>query len=146
MELTVYLAGEIHTDWREELMQACKGLPVDFLGPVTEHSASDKVGAEILGEESDPFWFDHKSAKINAIRTKTAIERADMVVVRFGEKYRQWNAAFDAGQAASLGTPYVVIHGEDHRHALKEVDAQAFAVCDEISQAAEILRYVCEQK
>ncbi len=148
MKLTVYLSGEIHSDWREVIMRECenKNLPVEFLTPVTVHEASDEVGVRILGGEEKKFWFDHKAAKINAIRIRTGLQRADLVVVKFGEKYRQWNAAFDAGQAAALGKPYIVIHPEEFTHALKEVDAQAMAVAQTAMQAVEIIEYVTTQK
>lgn len=139
----VYLSGEIHTDWRETIEKAVAdaGLPVEFSGPVTDHSSSDDCGAAILGNEDDPFWYDHKGAKVNAIRTRTLIGNADVVVVRFGEKYKQWNAAFDAGYASALGKPLITVHGEDHRHALKEVDAAALAVAESPEQVARILQY-----
>ena len=140
----VYLSGEIHTDWREQIEEGAHkaGLPVRFTSPVTDHAASDDCGVAILGEESDDFWKDHKGAKVNAIRTRTLIDRADIVVVRFGDKYRQWNAAFDAGYAAALGKPLVVLHAPDHTHALKEVDAAALAVAEEPEQVVKILEYV----
>lgn len=143
---TVYLSGEIHTDWRQRIIEASDeaGLPIEFVSPVTVHEDSDDVGAVILGEEEKPFWRDHKAAKINAIRTRTLIERADLVVVRFGEKYRQWNAAFDAGYAAALGTPVVTLRDDSLTHAMKEVDAAALATCTEPEQVAEILAYVIE--
>ncbi|MEM7268669.1 MAG: YtoQ family protein [Pseudomonadota bacterium] len=144
MRYQVYLSGEIHTDWRDEIMKgaAAKGLPVDFSSPVLDHGASDDCGVSILGEEPDKFWHDHKGAKLNAIRTRTAIEKADVVVVRFGEKYKQWNAAFDAGMAAALGKAMIVLHGADHQHALKEVDAAALAVAERPDQVVEMLDYV----
>ena len=142
MTLNVYLSGEIHTDWREEIMAGAKGLDVAFSGPVTDHAASDDCGVAILGGEQNKFWHDHKGAKLNAIRTRKGIEEADVVVVRFGEKYKQWNAAFDAGYAAALGKSLVVLHGPDHAHALKEVDAAALAVAEEPRQVVEMLRYV----
>jgi len=144
MELTVYLAGEIHSGWREEIMSGvvAAGLPVEILAPVTDHSASDDVGVEILGAEEKPFWKDHKGASINAIRTRTAIERADVVVARFGDQYRQWIAAFEAGQAVALGCHLIVMHDESLTHALKEVDAAAMAVVETPGQVVEILRYV----
>ena len=140
----LYLSGEIHTDWREEIANGVKAasLPVELTGPVTHHEASDDCGVAILGSESDKFWHDHKGAQLNAIRTRTLIAEADVVVVRFGEKYRQWNAAFDAGYAAALGKPMIVMHGADHQHALKEVDAAALAVTETPAQAIDILRYV----
>jgi YtoQ family protein len=142
MTLNVYLSGEIHTDWREEIMAGAKGLDVAFSGPVTDHAASDDCGVAILGAEESKFWHDHKGAKLNAIRTRKGIEEADVVVVRFGEKYKQWNAAFDAGFAAALGKSLVVLHGPEHAHALKEVDAAALAVAEAPRQVVEILRYV----
>ena len=145
-ELTVYLSGEIHTDWRERIETGAAGadLPVEFLGPVTDHASSDECGVEILGGEDSSFWKDHKGAKLNAIRTRTMIERADVVVVRFGEKYRQWNAAFDAGYAAALGTPVVTLHDSDLTHALKEVDGAALATAETPEQVVRILKYVIE--
>lgn len=144
MHYSVYLAGEIHTDWREALISASDGLPVSFSAPVTDHAASDDCGVAILGAEDIKFWHDHKGAKLNAIRTRKAIEEADIVVVRFGEKYKQWNAAFDAGYAAALGKSLIVMHGADHQHALKEVDAAALAVVETPGQVAQILRYVVD--
>jgi len=144
MELIVYLAGEIHSNWREELIDGVEemGLPVEFLSPVTDHSASDDVGVAILGSEEKDFWKDHKGAQINSIRTRTAIERCDLVVVKFGEKYRQWNAAFDAGYAAALGKQLIVIHPPEFTHALKELDGAAQAVAQTSAQVVEILEYV----
>lgn len=146
MSLKVYLSGEIHSDWREQIVDGASGLDVDFSGPVTDHAASDDCGVAILGAEADKFWHDNKGAKVNAIRTRLGIEGADVVVVRFGEKYKQWNAAFDAGYAAALGKSLIVLHGADHQHALKEVDAAALAVAEEPRQVVEILRYVLTGK
>jgi YtoQ family protein len=142
MSLKVYLSGEIHTDWREQIIEGASALQVTFSGPVTDHDASDDCGVAILGAEENKFWHDHKGAKMNAIRTRKGIEEADIVVVRFGEKYKQWNAAFDAGYAAALGKSLIVLHGPEHQHALKEVDAAALAVAEEPRQVVEILRYV----
>ena len=142
MTLNVYLSGEIHTDWREQIIEGAKGLDVFFSAPVTDHDASDDCGVAILGEEPNKYWHDHKGAMVNAIRTRKGIEDADVVVVRFGEKYRQWNAAFDAGYAAAKGKSLVVLQMPEHDHALKEVDAAALAVAREPEQVVEILRYV----
>lgn len=147
-EWSVYLSGEIHSDWRQRIEAGAEAadLPITFLAPVTDHAASDDCGAAILGEEDAPFWRDHKAAKINAIRTRRAIEMADVVVVRFGDKYRQWNAAFDAGFAAAMGTPLITLHDAALTHALKEVDGAALAVCETPEQVVAILRYVITQK
>ncbi|MEO9615537.1 MAG: YtoQ family protein [Nitratireductor sp.] len=142
MQLNVYLAGEIHTDWRETIVTACEGLDIDWFGPVTDHDASDDCGVEIFGAESDKFWHDRKGALLNAVRIRTGIERADVLVVCFGEKYRQWNAAFDAGYAAALGKPIIVLHPPEFDHALKEVDAAANAVARTPAEVARALRYL----
>ena len=140
--LTVYLSGEIHTDWRDQIVSGANDLNVIFTGPVTDHEASDDCGVAIMGPEVDKFWHDNKGARLNAIRTRKGIEDAGIVVVRFGEKYKQWNAAFDAGYAAALGKSLVVMHGAEHQHALKEVDAAALAVVESPNQVVEILNYV----
>ncbi|ATG38752.1 YtoQ family protein [Phaeobacter piscinae] len=142
MTLSIYLSGEIHTDWRDQIIAGAKDLDVQFSSPVTDHDASDDCGVAILGAEPNKFWHDHKGAKINAIRTRKGIEEADIVVVRFGEKYKQWNAAFDAGYAAALGKSLIVLSQDEHQHALKEVHAVALAVAKEPAQVVEILRYV----
>lgn len=142
MTLKVYLSGEIHTDWRDCIIQGAGDLDVSFSGPVTDHDASDDCGVAILGQEDSKFWHDHKGARINAIRTRRGIAEADIVVVRFGEKYRQWNAAFDAGIASALGKSLIILHGPEHQHALKEIDAAALAVAQEPEQVVQILRYV----
>jgi YtoQ family protein len=146
MSLTVYLSGEIHTDWRQQIEQGCvdHDLDVTFTAPVTDHPASDAAG-DMLGAEDNNFWRDHKSAKVNAIRTKTLIEQCDLAVVRFGDKYKQWNAAFDAGFCAALGTPYITLHDADIIHPLKEVDAAAMAWATTPQQVIEILVYVTSQ-
>ena len=140
---TVYLSGEIHSDWRERIMEGARqgDLPIKFLSPVTDHASSDDCGAHILGEEDNPFWRDHKGAKVNAIRTRTYIEKSDVVVVRFGDKYRQWNAAFDAGYAAALGKPIITLHDPELTHALKEVDGAALATARTPEQVVAMLKY-----
>jgi YtoQ family protein len=144
MAWTVYLSGEIHSDWRERIERGARdaSLDVTFTAPVTDHAASDDCGVAILGDEEQAFWKDAKGAGVNAIRTRTLLSAADVVVVRFGEQYRQWNAAFDAGYAAALGTPLITLHPPEHDHALKEVDRAALAVTREPEQVVAILRYV----
>jgi YtoQ family protein len=140
----VYLSGEIHSDWREQIEAGTReaGLPVSFSAPVTDHAASDDAGTGTLGDESDSFWRDHKGAGVNAIRTQTLIRNADIAVVRFGDKYRQWNAAFDAGFAAALGKPVITLHEPELDHALKEVDRAAQATARAAQQVVDVLRYV----
>jgi YtoQ family protein len=146
MAWNIYLSGEIHTDWRERVETGARdaGLDVSFSSPVTDHSASDDCGAAILGEPSEQFFRDQLGAGVNAIRTRTLIEAADVVVVRFGEQYKQWNAAFDAGYAAALGKPLITLHPTEHDHALKEVDRAALAVCREPAQVVSVLRYAID--
>ncbi|MEM7008782.1 MAG: YtoQ family protein [Thermodesulfobacteriota bacterium] len=138
----IYLSGEIHSDWRERILEGSVDLPAEFYSPVTDHEASDLCGEEILGKEELNFWRDRKGAGINSIRTNTLIETADIIVVRFGPKYKQWNAAFDAGYASALGKPMITLHDEEYDHALKEVDAAARATARTPEQVVEILNYV----
>lgn len=148
MAWNAYLAGEIHSDWRERIAEGASeaGLEVEFSSPVTDHGASDDAGVAILGEEAEGFWKDHKGAGVNAIRTQTLIRDADVVVVRFGDKYKQWNAAFDAGYAAALGKPIISLHPPEHTHALKEVDRAAMATAESPEQVVDLLRYVLQGK
>ncbi len=143
MNWTIYLSGEIHTNWRQKIMQGAQEheLPVTFTSTVTDHGASDAAG-DILGEENTEFWRDHKSSKVNGIRTTTMIEKCDFAVVRFGDKYRQWNAAFDAGYCAALGKPYITLHDEDIVHPLKEVDSVAMAWSQTPEQVVALLKYI----
>lgn len=143
-EWNIYLSGEIHTDWRERIIDGAVAakLPVEFSSAVTDHEASDMCGVRILGAEESAFWQDKKASGINSIRTTTLIANADIVVVRFGPKYKQWNAAFDAGYAAALGKSLIILHEEEHNHALKEVDGAANAVARTPEQVVEILQYV----
>jgi YtoQ family protein len=140
----VYLSGEIHTDWRAQIADgvAARNLPVVLSGPVTDHAASDDCGVKILGEEPSDFWKDQKGARMNAIRTGTLLRSSDLAVVRFGDKYKQWNAAFDAGFAAAIGLPYITLHDPAINHALKEVDGAAQAVAQDPQQVVEILEYL----
>jgi len=148
MKWTVYLSGQIHTNWRDELKQNSKklNLPIEFTEPVTDHLLSDDCGPKILGAENNKFWHDHKSAKLNAIRTRTAIKQADIVIVKFGDKYKQWNAAFDAGFAVALSKPLIIIHQDEHQHALKEIDAAALVVTKNVDEVIKILQYTIEGK
>ena len=141
--LKVYLAGEIHSNWREEIIESCKKekLDVQFLSPVTDHESSDNCGVDILGKEDKNFWKDRKGANINSIRTKKSIQDSDVIIVKFGEKYKQWNAAFDAGYAAALNKPLIIIHNEENQHALKEVDAAALAITKNTDEVVNILKY-----
>ncbi len=143
MSWNIYLSGEIHTDWRQQIIDGCAALnlPVTFTSAVTNHAASDAAG-DVLGPEDNSFWRDHKSAKVNKMRIQTAIKDCDLAVIRFGDKYKQWNAAFDAGYCAALGKPYITLHDDSIVHPLKEVDASADAWANTPEQVVEILRYV----
>ena len=144
VHLSIYLSGEIHTDWRNKLknMSSNQKLPLTFFEPVTNHSNSDDCGVNILGSENEKFWHDYKGASINSIRTKTMIEKSDIVIIRFGDKYKQWNAAFDAGISIGLNKQIITIHDESLDHALKEIDASANAVCRDNIQAIKALKYI----
>ena len=146
--LKVYLSGEIHTNWRNEIINKCneENLEIEFSSPTTNHELSDDVGAQILGNEEKKFWHDNKGAKINAIKTRLSIEKSDIVIVRFGNKYKQWNAAFDAGYASALNKSLIIMHDEDNQHALKEIDAAALAVVKNTSEVIKILNYTINGK
>jgi len=144
----VYLSGEIHSDWREQISEGIQAssLPVELSGPITVHEDSDDCGVAIFGSETDKFWHDHKGALLNSMRTGTLLGEADIVVVRFGEKYKQWNAAFDAGYASAMGKPFISLHPSELDHPLKEVDAAACAVAREPSQIVQALDYIINGK
>ena len=148
LSLKIYLSGEIHTQWRDEIILGCKekGIPASFFTPVVTHEKSDEVGQIAHPDLKGGFWRDHASAKINQVRIRTGIDQADLTVIKFGEQYRQWNAAYDAGYCAALGKPYLVIHPKAFTHALKEVDSGAFAVTEDESQAIDIIAYLATQK
>ncbi len=145
--LNIYLSGEIHSDWRQEIINLCnkENLEISFSSPITNHEASDNCGVQILGKEEKKFWKDNKGANINSIKTRKSIKDCDIVVVKFGEKYKQWNAAFDAGYAAALNKSIIVIHNDEHQHALKEVDAAAAAVAKDQHQVVRILKYILKE-
>mgnify|MGYP006240749997 FL=1 len=145
--LNIYLSGEIHSDWRQEIINLCnkENLEISFSSPIINHEASDNCGVQILGNEEKNFWKDNKGANINSIKTRKSIKDCDIVVVKFGEKYKQWNAAFDAGYAAALNKSIIVIHNDEHQHALKEVDAAAAAVAKDQHQVVRILKYILKE-
>ena len=144
MNWKIYLSGEIHSDWREQITKGVEaaGLPVQLYGPVTVHEDSDDCGVAIFGDEDNKYWHDHKSAMLNSVRISNLIKQADIVVVRFGEKYKQWNAAFDAGYAVALGKPIITLHPAEHDHALKEVDAAASAMARDPIQVVQAIAYI----
>tara|TARA_A100001015_G_scaffold21887_1_gene24847 strand:- start:10 stop:468 length:459 start_codon:yes stop_codon:yes gene_type:complete len=142
--LNVFLSGEIHTDWRVEIIDQSKNknLPINFFSPETNHANSDDCGVSILGSENDKFWHDYKGASINSINNSICIKKSDIVIIKFGEKYKQWNAAFDAGYAIGLNKNIITLHTKDLDHALKEVDAAAKAVCRSNVEVIKILKYI----
>jgi YtoQ family protein len=143
MKFNIYLSGEIHSDWRKHIIEGCNNakLEISFSSAVTNHEASDAAG-DCLGEETDSFWRDHKSAKVNAIRIKRSIKKCDLAIIRFGDKYKQWNAAFDAGYCAALDIPYITLHNRELVHSLKEVNASAQAWAETPQQIIEILKHL----
>ena len=140
----LYLSGEIHTNWRDEIKALCiqKQLPVITNSPNTIHEDSDDCGVNILGAEADKFWHDHKGASINSIRNSTLIKNTDILIVKFGDKYRQWNAAFDTGIAKALNKPIITLHEDNLNHALKEINQSAAASCRSVNQVVQILAYI----
>lgn len=146
MRLTVYLAGEIHSSWREEvkLKVAALNLPIDFVGPMEDHDRSDNIGEEILGEQPNAIFKDAAASSFNNLRTELLMKKADLVIALFGEKYKQWNTAMDASSAVAYGKPLILIRKEEHHHALKELSRKAHATVETVDQAVKALHYIFE--
>jgi YtoQ family protein len=144
--LSIYLAGEIHSEWREDFRAALeqRGVEADFLGPQEDHARSDDIGELILGKAPDARYRDLLGAQVNTLRTRVHLQRADLVVACFTEKYRQWNTAADAGAAVAAGTPLILVRPEEFIHALKEVDALADLTVETLDQAADAVAYIME--
>jgi YtoQ family protein len=148
MEFTVYLAGEIHSSWREEIKQQAKqmDLPLSFVGPMENHDRSDFIGEEILGEQPDKILRDEAASSINNLRTELLMKKSDLVVALFGEKYKQWNTAMDASTALAMNKPVILIRPEELHHPLKELSNKANVTCTTIEQATKVLSYIFETK
>ncbi|MFD1739292.1 YtoQ family protein [Bacillus salitolerans] len=146
MELVVYLAGEIHTNWRDELREKAKisDLPLTFVGPMTDHERSDNIGEEVLGKQPTSVLKDEAASNINNLRTKLLMEKSDVVIALFGEKYKQWNTAMDASTAVTLGKPLILIRPETLHHPLKELSNKASVTVETVDQAIKVLNYIFE--
>lgn len=146
MELSVYLAGEIHTTWREEIRQKAKErqLPIQFTGPMENHDRSDHIGEEILGVQPTKIAKDEAASSINNLRTQLLMGKADVVIAFFGEQYKQWNSAMDAATAITLQKPVILIRDESLHHALKELSNKAQVVVETPEQALQALAYIFE--
>ena len=144
MELIVYLAGEIHTPWREEIKTRIseKGLPISFVSPQTNHDLSDDIGAQILGEQPNKYFHDDAASSINNLRTEVMMKKSDIVIALFGEEYKQWNTAMDASRAVAEGKPLIIIRPEKLIHPLKELSNKANVVCESVEQAVSVLEYI----
>jgi YtoQ family protein len=148
MELTVYLAGEIHSDWRSEIKEKAKTLqlPLSFVGPMENHERSDNIGEEILGEQPDPVFKDDRASDLNNLRTEVLMQKADLVVALFGEKYKQWNTAMDASAAVAKGKPLILIRPRELHHPLKELSNKSNVTVESVNQAIKALSYIFEEK
>lgn len=148
MEFIVYLAGEIHTTWRQEIkdLAAARNLPLTFVGPMENHDRSDFIGEEILGEQPGPIYKDHAASDINNLRTTVLMNKADIVVALFGEQYKQWNTAMDASTAIALNKPLILIRPEKLHHPLKELSNKANVTVSTVEQALKALSYIFEQE
>ncbi|MFS0644245.1 YtoQ family protein [Siminovitchia sp. 179-K 8D1 HS] len=146
MRLTVYLAGEIHSSWREEIKEKAQALklPVDFVGPMEDHDRSDAIGEEILGEQPNAIYRDAAASSFNNLRTQVLMQKSDLVIALFGEKYRQWNTAMDASAAVTSGKPLILIRPEELHHPLKELSRKANATVETVNQAIKALSYILE--
>ncbi|MDQ0215737.1 YtoQ family protein [Oikeobacillus pervagus] len=148
MEIIIYLAGEIHTSWREEIKARSNALqlPITFVGPMENHERSDNIGEEILGEQPNAILKDEAASSINNFRTQILMQKADIVIALFGEKYKQWNTAMDASLAITSGKPLILIRPKEHHHALKELSRKANVTVETIEQAIQVLSYIFEEK
>ncbi|MBR0591646.1 YtoQ family protein [Bacillus sp. FSL W8-0920] len=148
MQLTVYLAGEIHSQWRDEIKEKSQSLklPVTFVGPMENHDRSDHIGEDILGEQPNAIFKDDAASDLNNFRTEILINKADVVIARFGEKYKQWNTAMDASAAIAKGKPLILIRPKELHHPLKELSNKANITVETVNQAIKALSYVFEQQ
>ncbi|HWV57164.1 MAG TPA: YtoQ family protein [Longimicrobiales bacterium] len=146
--LTIYLAGEIHSDWRDRLRQhiAALDIPADieYVGPQEDHARSDDIGEEILGDQPSPRYRDLLGGKINYLHRRVQLSRADLAIVYFGPEYKQWNTAADAGTAAAMDLPIILVRAPEHTHALKDLDAFADITVETLEQAAQVVGYIFE--
>lgn len=146
MEFTVYLAGQIHDDWREKIQQLTveKQLPYRFVSPQTKHDLSDAIGEKVLGEQPGKVFRDAAASDINNFRTQVLMQKADMVIALFGEEYRQWNTAMDAATAITLGKPTIIVRPDSLIHPLKELSNKANVTVETVEQAVQVLEYVIQ--
>ncbi|WP_280769961.1 YtoQ family protein [Salipaludibacillus daqingensis] len=144
MNLTVYLAGQIHDDWRTEIKKKAKNLPIQFVGPMENHDRSDNIGEEILGEQPSSIYKDEAASKFNNLRTRILMEKSDVVIALFGEKYKQWNSAADAASAVALNKPLILVRSKDLHHPLKELSEKAQVTVENVDQAIQALSYIFE--
>lgn len=149
MNLIVYLAGEIHTPWREEIKEKVSSLnlPIEFVGPMQDHDYSDAIGEQVLGTQPNKILRDEAASRINNLRTQVLLEKSDLVIALFGEnKYRQWNTAMDASAAITLNKPLIIIRPESLHHPLKELSQKANVTVETVDQAIKALSYIFETK
>lgn len=146
MELIVYLAGQIHDNWREEIVTKAREvkLPLKFVGPQTNHDRSDDIGEDILGKQPNKLYRDDAASSINNFRTQVLLQKADIVIALFGEKYKQWNTAMDVSAAITMNKPTIIIRPESLIHPLKELSNKANVTVETIDQAIEVLAYIYE--
>lgn len=146
MELTVYLAGQIHDNWRETLKSKAqeKNLPLTFVAPQTNHERSDNIGEDILGEQPGKVYKDDAASSVNNLRTQVLMQKSDVVIALFGEKYKQWNTAMDASAAITMNKPTIIVRPESLIHPLKELSNKANITVETIDQALDVLAYIFE--
>jgi len=144
MNLTVYLAGQIHDDWRDQLEKKAKEkeLPLTFVAPQTNHDLSDDIGENILGKQPGNVYRDDAASSINNLRTQVLMQKADVVIALFGEQYKQWNTAMDASAAITMNKPTIIIRPESLIHPLKELSNKANVTVETVDQALEVLNYI----
>ncbi|MBP1968928.1 YtoQ family protein [Virgibacillus natechei] len=146
MNLIVYLAGQIHSDWRAEVEEKAveKKLPLTFVAPQTNHDRSDDIGDTVLGEQPGNLYRDDAASSINNLRTQVLLQKSDVVIALFGEQYKQWNTAMDASTAISLNKPTIIVRPKSLIHPLKELSNKANVTVETLDQAIDVLNYIYE--
>lgn len=102
---------------------------------------TDDIGAKVLGEQPNKVVHDDAASGINNFRTELMLKKSDAVIALFGDSYKQWNTAMDAGIAIGLGKPLILIRPDNLVHPLKELSNKAHVTVETIDQAIQVLEY-----
>src|SRR5699024_3884076 len=148
MKFTVYLAGEIHTNWRDALQEKAKkeNLPFTFVSPQTNHDRSDDIGEAIIGEQPNALYRDKVASDVKNIRTMVILKYADLFIAQFGDQYRQWNTAMHVTTVIYVNKPTIIIRPDSLIHPLKVLSNKVNVTVESVDQAIDVLKYIFEFK